>query len=229
MAVNGCSKNKNNNPTGPNNSLVLPYPLTLGAPAQGMLYSGDTLAGSASNMLTLAKGYNTFFNPPANATDTTFSADGIDTTITTWQSNQLILQMIFSQQLEVNAWSIIFSGTNSGETYVNWHFADAEQSKDGANGWMNQYLDNTTGIVNRWEWRTESGKPVMYINWAEQQDSVKFKAVINSGTNGYAEYYLNNIIKWKVDWNGTNSSVNGMWYIYVNGNFSRSGSWAFST
>lgn len=229
MAVIGCSKNKNDNPTGPDNSLSLPFPLTLNAPAQGMLYSGDTLAGSASNLLAMAKEYNSLFNPPANATDTTFGASGFDTTISTWRVNQLTMKLIFSQQLEVNTWSIIYNGTDAGHTYVNWNFADAEQSIDGSNGWMNKYLDSTTDIENRWEWLVENGKPVMNIYWVDQQDSVKFKAVLNSGTNGYAEYYLNNIIKWKVDWNGTNSSVSGMWYIYVNGNFSRSGSWAFSS
>jgi len=139
------------------------------------------------------------------------------------------MQLIYSQQLETNDWRVIYNGSQSGQVYSNWIFIDAEQSKEGGIGWMNQYRDTSVEIEYRWSWQVEGGKQAMYMNWLDQQDSVKFKVLFNSGTNGYSEYYLNNVIKWKVDWNGTNSNVGGMWYIYNNGALSRSGSWGYST
>ena len=194
VLASACSNNKNNNPTGPNNSTALPYPLRIDAPEQGMLYSGDTLAGRTSVYLSIAIVYSGLFNPPANSPDTNFITNGIDTTITTWQTDQLTMQLIYSQQLETNDWRVIYNGSQSGQVYSNWIFIDAEQSKEGGIGWMNQYRDTSVEIEYRWSWQVEGGKQAMYMNWLDQQDSVKFKVLFNSGTNGYSEYYLNKML-----------------------------------
>jgi hypothetical protein len=216
-------------PTGQTGSVPAPYPTAISAPTTAMSYSGDSLAGLTSAFLTLGKKLDTLFDPTRYSSDTTYQSEGNSVYEYARWRGSLNVKMIRVEETSGYKWTVAYYGQESGWNFNNWIFIQAEQSYDGHSGHMYQYAENTSVALYEWEWAYENNLPTMNLQWAEGENACRFRAIINSGTTGSAEYYLNGVIQWKVEWSGTNSNVSGMWHQYYEGSLWRSGSWFFST
>jgi hypothetical protein len=225
----GCSSKKSN-PAGPSNSInpFNPSILSLNTPDKALLLCGSQHPGEAYIYTGMAKKFDSLFghlSPSGTSADSVIDGDSV---VYTWTADQLNIKLIRQDTASTYEWGIFFNGGKSGINYTDWTYIMAEEAHDRSAGWMQSYEKDPGGTSYRWQWTKSGGQSTVYITWTEYAGPVEFKILLNSDNTGYAEYYTNNIISWKVDWTSSRPSCSGMWYEYVGGNMHSSGSWGYS-
>ncbi len=225
LMLGACSDDKGTTPADENS---LPAPVDLEAPYQALGASGNEYGSMASGYIAMAVVMSGFFTPLAGADSTTLN----DTLIISWTEGDLTVTFKILDIFEGDTWTwwvIVLDGDDGGTIYNDWICLEGEMAKDGSEGWMTLYDENTTDDLYNWEWEVVDDDLTVTMTWSDGDDDYMVIIQCDDDGSGYCEYYEEGIIEWKIDWISSGVSSSGMWYRYEGGVQAESGTWFYST
>ncbi|HVP07514.1 MAG TPA: hypothetical protein VMS71_06695 [Candidatus Acidoferrum sp.] len=205
-----------------------PSILTLNTPDKALLFCGEEYPAKACAYTTLVKKHDSLFNhlsPTGTPADSVIAGDSA---IYTWTSGQLTAKLVRYDTSSTYSWRVVFDGNRYGIDYADWTYIEATEKRDRSVGWMRTIEKDVNGTDYRWDWTTSNNQVTVNIAHISDSGMVTVKMLLNADKTGYIEYYVSDVIRWKVDWENSRPSCGGLWYLYRNGVMVSSGSWGYS-
>jgi len=210
-----CSDDDDDTVTGNNNQQTMDHSPTLDSihvPA-AMEASSDPYAQMAVTYINLANGLGglgQYFVPPSSkvASVGKLSGNAADTLIWSWSYGGITVYLKFWETLTHYYWRYMWHGTFEQEVYDNWIWYAANQSKDGTQGQLIWYDDNTTTPLLTWEWTYLGGIYTLTYTFDGIDQLI---ITVNADGSGSLEYYDNGTLELRIIWY---AAGNGAWWTY---------------
>ena len=144
----------------------------------------------------------------------------------TWEMNQGNLSIRLEVTMKPDSttqWALYIDGTDAaGNQYENWKAMEGQISADRKSGVFTLYEQNSTNILNTYEWTVDADGSVSAV--LNTSDGYRVEVQKNADGSGSLKFYKNNLLQFEVTWNADHS---GSWKVYdENGNIVNQGSWS---